>query len=78
MNLQAKKKFAMVDYDRCDPEQCDPDTGLCPAAKACTYKVLKQLDGPFEEPMVFQDQCLGCWDCMEACPLDAISIKEIS
>ena len=78
MNLQAKKAFAMVDYESCEPEECDPDKGECAAGKACTYKVMKQIDGAFEPPMVFQDMCMGCWDCIEACPLGAVSVKEVS
>jgi ATP-binding cassette subfamily E protein 1 len=78
MNLQSKKTFAMVDYQRCNPDQCDPEKGLCAAVPACTHKVLKQIDGAFESPMVFQDMCMGCWDCIEACPLDAIEMKHIT
>jgi ATP-binding cassette subfamily E protein 1 len=37
---------------------------------------MKQIDGPFEPPMVFQDMCMGCWECIEACPLGAVSIRE--
>ncbi|MFP4213970.1 MAG: 4Fe-4S binding protein [Desulfohalobiaceae bacterium] len=78
MNLQAKKAFAVVDYTRCDPEQCDPEHGICAAAQSCPYKVMKQIDGTFEPPMVFQDMCMGCWECIETCPLGAVSIKEVS
>ncbi|MFP3912535.1 MAG: 4Fe-4S binding protein [Desulfobacteraceae bacterium] len=28
--------------------------------------------------MVFQDLCMGCWDCMEACPLDAIQRRHVT
>jgi Fe-S-cluster-containing hydrogenase component 2 len=28
--------------------------------------------------MVFQDMCMGCWDCIEACPLDAVFVKNVS
>lgn len=68
----------MVDYDTCSPGRCDPEKGGCAAASACSHKVLKQIDGAFEPPMVFQDLCMGCWDCIEACPLDAIEMKHIS
>lgn len=78
MSLQSKKIFAMVVYEKCNPGQCDPEAGICAAAQACSYKVMKQMDGPFEPPMVFHDMCMGCWDCIEACPLDAVRIKEIS
>ncbi len=77
MSMQAKKTFAMVDYEICDPMKCSPEQGRCASAKACTHKVFKQMDGPFEQPMIFQDMCMGCWDCIEACPLDAVKIKNI-
>ncbi|MBN1850825.1 MAG: 4Fe-4S binding protein [Deltaproteobacteria bacterium] len=78
MQLQSKKSFAMVDYAKCNPKQCDPETGKCPAVKACTHKVLTQIDGAFEPPVVFQDMCMGCWDCIEACPLEAIEMKHLT
>jgi ATP-binding cassette subfamily E protein 1 len=68
----------MIDYALCNPKICNPTEGRCASAAACTHKVLKQLDGPFEQPMVFQDMCMGCWDCLEACPLTAVVIKHIS
>jgi ATP-binding cassette subfamily E protein 1 len=76
MTIQSKKSFAAVSYDRCDPGRCDPEKGTCPAAKACSYKVIKQIDGPFEPPMVFFDLCMGCWECIEACPLGAVERKQ--
>ncbi|MDY6823426.1 MAG: 4Fe-4S binding protein [Thermodesulfobacteriota bacterium] len=78
MNMQPKKVFAMVDYEICNPRECDPENGICPAVGACEHKVIKQIDGPFEPPMIFHDMCMGCWDCIEACPLDAISMKQVS
>jgi ATP-binding cassette subfamily E protein 1 len=76
--MQPKKSFATIDYDTCRPAQCDPDAGRCAAAAACTHKVIKQIDGAFEPPMVFQDMCMGCWDCIEACPLGAVAVKHIT
>ncbi len=73
-----KKSFAFVNYEACDPRKCDPEKGICAAAKACEHKVMKQIDGAFEPPMVFQDLCQACWDCVEACPLDAVEMKHIS
>ena len=78
MNLQSKKTFAAINYDICDPNSCDPEEGICPAVQACSHKVIKQIDGPFEQPMVFQDICMGCWDCIEACPLNAVSAKHVT
>jgi translation initiation factor RLI1 len=78
MNIQSKKSFAMVDYERCNPRECNPENGVCAAVSACTHKVIKQLDDVFQPPIIFQDICMGCWDCIEACPLDAIQIKHIT
>jgi ATP-binding cassette subfamily E protein 1 len=76
--IQPKKTFAVVDYEKCNPARCNPDTGLCASASACTHKVIKQIDGVFESPMVFQDLCMGCWDCIEACPLNAVEVKQVT
>jgi ATP-binding cassette subfamily E protein 1 len=78
MPIQPKKTFAMIDYDKCSPERCAPDTGDCPAVATCPQKVIKQIDGAFEPPMVFQDLCMGCWECLEACPFEAIQIKHMT
>ena len=76
--MQSKKSFSVVDYEKCNPKTCNSDEGICPSVSVCTYKVLKQIDGKFEQPMIFQDMCMGCWDCIEACPLDAIQMKHIN
>lgn len=78
MNMQPKKTFAMVDYEICNPRKCNPEKGICVAVSACTHKVIKQIDGNFESPIIFYDMCMGCWDCIEACPLDAIKIKNVT
>ncbi|RLC27840.1 MAG: ferredoxin [Deltaproteobacteria bacterium] len=75
--MQSKKSFASVNYEICNPGKCNPYEGRCAAVPACSHKVLKQLDGVFEPPMVFQDLCMGCRDCIEACPIDAIYMKHI-
>jgi ATP-binding cassette subfamily E protein 1 len=75
--MQTKKTFALVDYSICSPRRCDPDKGYCFSAAACSHKILKQIDGLFEPPMVFQDMCMGCWDCIEVCPLKAVRIREV-
>ena len=55
--MQPKKSFAVINYDICNPKSCNPDEGKCLAAQACSHKVIKQIDGIFEEPMIFQDMC---------------------
>lgn len=67
-----KHTIVLVDYAVCAPGQCAPDTGVCASVAACTHKVIKQIDGRFEPPALFQDLCLSCGDCEQACPLGAI------
>jgi ATP-binding cassette subfamily E protein 1 len=76
--MQPKKSFALIDYEICNPEECNPSEGICASAKTCQYRVINQIDGIFEPPMIFQDMCMGCWDCIEACPLDSIQRKHIA
>lgn len=78
VSMQSKKSFAIVDYETCQPGECDPKGGRCASATACTHKVIKQIDGLFEQPIIFQDMCMGCWDCIEACPLNAVHIHNVS
>ncbi|MCD6415299.1 MAG: 4Fe-4S binding protein [Planctomycetes bacterium] len=70
---RGKKRTAMVDPNMCSPEKCDPDEGICIAAKACSHNIIMQ--DPFDQPMIFQDMCQACGDCAEACPLDAIKVR---
>ena len=75
--MQSKKSFALVNYEICNPKKCNPDEGVCAAVLECSHKVIKQIDGAFEPPVIFQDMCMGCWDCIDTCQLDAIQIKNI-
>ena len=71
--MQPKKIFSIIDYQKCDPQKCDPEAGICAAAKECSHKVIQQLDGAFEQPVLFHELCMGCWDCIDACSLNAIA-----
>lgn len=59
----------VVDYSRCDPSFCDQ--GICAAAQVCERKVLRQ-EKPGEMPDLYPAMCLGCIDCLTACPQGAI------
>ncbi|WP_198012332.1 4Fe-4S binding protein [Desulfosarcina sp. BuS5] len=76
--MQTKKSFTLINYEICSPKECNPDEIFCGAVLECSHKIIKQIDGVFEPPILFQDMCMGCWDCIEACQLDAIQIKHIS
>ena len=66
------KPLAVIKYDKCIPEKCSPDKGICSAVEVCTHNILKQEE-IHDSPMVFPaDMCQGCGDCVQACSLDAI------
>jgi translation initiation factor RLI1 len=65
---------AAINYEKCRPKQCPG--GICTAALACSRKLIKQ-EAPDEEPMIDPLLCMGCGDCLKACPLEAIKIVNI-
>jgi len=67
-------KMAIVNYDRCCPENCDG--GICAAALACSRKLLRQ-EAPYEAPMADPSPCKGCSDCALACPQKAIEMARM-
>ena len=68
-------KFAHINFDRCDPKLHNPRDGRCVAADACKKKLLIQEE-PFDGPMLMSaSMCVGCGDCVHACPACAISIE---
>ena len=62
-------RTAQVDFDRC--EACSP----CPARKACRTKAIVKM-GPDEQAIVKSSDCMGCGDCVDACPFAAVTMKE--
>ncbi len=66
------RKSAAIDVERCDPSACHD--GICAAMLQCPRKILKQ-EAAYEVPFVYGDGslCGGCFKCLQACPLKAIS-----
>ncbi|MCK5562013.1 MAG: 4Fe-4S binding protein [Thermoplasmata archaeon] len=66
------QKWVEVDYNLCNPQECDSAEGRCIASRTCKYSILEQ-EAPYEVPMhLSREQCKGCEDCTKSCPLNAI------
>jgi Fe-S-cluster-containing hydrogenase component 2 len=63
----ARPSVVWVDDTICN--RCDN----CDAKRACRTKVILQID-PGEPPFVDVHRCMGCMDCVSACPMGAIKI----
>lgn len=63
-------KTAQIDFDSC--QACS----RCDARKACRTKAIVKM-GPDEQAIVKPSDCMGCGDCIEACPFGAILMKEM-
>ncbi len=69
------KKNVVIDLKLCDPKKCNPKSGICLAINACKHNIIEQEE-PFDSPIVFfESMCIGCSDCINACPLKAIKIS---
>ncbi|MBI4053616.1 MAG: ribosome biogenesis/translation initiation ATPase RLI [Candidatus Diapherotrites archaeon] len=73
----AKKRIAVIDYDKCDPVKCGGYycERVCPVNrtdKKCIYHEGK------EKPLISEELCIGCMICVKACPFGAISIINLS
>ena len=68
------KRRVLIQYDKCLPDKCSPNDGVCAAVQACTHNVLEQEEAHDSPMVLYVDMCQACGDCRQACPLDAIKI----
>jgi len=65
------KQTVVVDYQACQPKKCED--GICQAALACEKNILTQ-ETPYEMPDTKASMCLGCSECIQACPASAVHL----
>ena len=63
----------ILNYQACDPTFCE--NVICQAAMVCERKVLRQ-EKPGELPDISPPLCLGCIDCITACPREALQLMK--
>jgi ferredoxin len=52
-----------------DPEIC-PANHRCPLINICPMDAISQINNGL--PIINEDTCAGCMDCIGYCPLDAV------
>lgn len=62
-------KLAQIDFASC--QACS----VCDARKSCRTKAIVKM-GRDEQAIVKPSDCMGCGDCVEACPFGAVTMKE--
>jgi len=74
-------QIAAIDYEKCPCFRYVPGPGYlnlrrCPALEACaeTNGNCKILSN--NKPEVDVNLCNGCGECVEACPVDAITLED--
>jgi ATP-binding cassette subfamily E protein 1 len=70
----AKKRIAVINYDKCHPQECGNFLCMrvCPVnrtEKECITKTEEE-----ELPQISEEMCIGCQICVVKCPFRAISI----
>ncbi|RDE15262.1 MAG: ferredoxin [Candidatus Thorarchaeota archaeon] len=72
------KTKIVVDYDKCkDPRICKKCLQICPPAIFILYSPDYINNDPtdWRVDVAFTDLCTRCNQCVDICPLDAITIK---
>lgn len=70
------RRWAVVDYNICGPEKCDPEGGKCISIMACRRMLIEQEEAYAPPMLTAREHCLGCYDCVRVCPLGALKMIE--
>ena len=75
LKMELGTKYAVINYQVCEPNKCDPHQGICKAAQVCPHDLLIQEE-PGDPPMLYSTRMyVGCGDYVRECPLNAINIQ---
>jgi len=72
--MATKKRIAVIDYDKCAPEECGNFLCIrfCPVNRNGKECIVKNEELLF--PEISEELCIGCQICAAKCPFNAISI----
>jgi ATP-binding cassette subfamily E protein 1 len=75
--MQAKKRIAVIDYDKCNYDNCGNYLceKVCPVNRTGKKCIVHE---PLQKPIISEELCIGCEICQNRCPFKAISIVNLS
>ena len=68
-----KKRLAIINHQKCRPKKCDQQCGLvCPINRQKKQCVVVDIESVAAS--ISEEFCIGCGQCVKACPFNAIQI----
>ena len=77
LNMNAKKRIAVIDYETCNPKHCGNYLceKVCPINRSGKQCITNEN---LQQPIISEDLCIGCEICQNKCPYKSISIINLS
>jgi ATP-binding cassette, sub-family E, member 1 len=73
----SKKRIAVINYDKCNPEKCGNYfcEHVCPVNRTGKECIVHK---DIQKPVISEELCIGCNICENKCPFEAINIININ